>query len=500
MSSDPQELGKGLFGYRKSAVNQIIADRDVMLRQAEGRVRAAESKVADLETELGSMRDRNARMDEQLERLRQQLDALAKGAATAVAQGERPSEVGQPDVPAWEEQPATPAAVAPDPAYGEEEPSVAEHEWPRVEGEWPPVDEPAPVLEAEEVESTPGTSADEDFSYGVEVRLGEDAVAEASEATTWAHAETAAAEDQAEHDEAAVGADGYVYEDYHSPEEGHVYGAYGSDSNEEEGAAAEEAPSPFSRFPFTSEPFHQEQAEAAPVAEEEPYADEPVAHVPVLESQAPAEAPPSVHAPEPPAAAGPERVSPVSPETSDITNRFLTEELAGVLAAAEESAARIVERARTTTQRQIARSNRVWGEVQAEVSRFASWRQEVEPVIRAVQSKVESVRAEIEEVPERIRQALAPMADSISSIDGDLADLAAACNPPLLLTPGGLESEESDGDTWGLDPGEDEDFETRGESPEDAFDGSYGGPSDESYGSSFAESKGDQGSGHLHAG
>src|SRR5207249_12100196 len=76
VTSDPPDLGKGLFGYRKSAVNQILADRDVMLRQAEGRVRAAESKVADLQNELASMKDRTTRMDEQVERLRSQLELL----------------------------------------------------------------------------------------------------------------------------------------------------------------------------------------------------------------------------------------------------------------------------------------------------------------------------------------------------------------------------------------------------------------------------------------
>jgi hypothetical protein len=76
MSSDPPELGKGLFGYRKSVVNQIIADRDIMLRQAEGRVRAAESKVAELEAEMHGARDRTTRMEEQLERLRAQFDTL----------------------------------------------------------------------------------------------------------------------------------------------------------------------------------------------------------------------------------------------------------------------------------------------------------------------------------------------------------------------------------------------------------------------------------------
>src|SRR5712691_9076872 len=87
VTSDPPDLGKGLFGYRKSAVNQILADRDVMLRQAEGRVRAAESKVADLQNELTSMKDRNTRMDEQVERLRAQLEILmakAEGATAAM--------------------------------------------------------------------------------------------------------------------------------------------------------------------------------------------------------------------------------------------------------------------------------------------------------------------------------------------------------------------------------------------------------------------------------
>jgi hypothetical protein len=187
----------------------------------------------------------------------------------------------------------------------------------------------------------------------------------------------------------------------------------------------------------------------------------------------------------------------VSPATTDITSRFLTEELTGILAAAEESAARIVERARETTRRQIERSNRVWHDVQAEVSRFSSWRHEIEPIIRQVQSKVGGIRAEIEEVPERIRQALAPMADSISSIDADLAELAAASNPPLLLTPSGLESEASDSDDWGFDAETDESYDAEGGS-EVASD-EHGHGSVDPFGDSFHHGK-DEGSGHLYAG
>ena len=151
--------------------------------------------------------------------------------------------------------------------------------------------------------------------------------------------------------------------------------------------------------------------------------------------------PPSRPAPEASApAVAPAQPGPgVSTQSSDTTTHYLTEELKGILSAAEESAARILERARVTSEHQVAQSNRLWREVQAELSRFSTWREQVEPIIRSVQAKVEGVRAQIEEVPEKIRQALAPMADSISMIDSDLAELASASTPPLLLTPSGLD-------------------------------------------------------------
>jgi hypothetical protein len=308
--------------------------------------------------------------------------------------------------------------------------------------------------------------------------------------------------DRPEQEERAEAAGRYGFEDYTSPEEDYTSGqeqpSYGDHASQDE-TQVEEAPSPFSGFPFTSEPFDRAVEEATPAAETSSWEEESISHVGAPEPPAAAsEAPLEVH--EPPAARAAERGLTVSQETTDITNRFLTEELAGILAAAEESAARIVERARATTQRQIARSNRVWREVQAEVSRFASWREEVEPVIRAVQSKVEGVRTEIGDVPERIRQALAPMADSISSIDGDLAELAAACNPPLLLTPGGLESEESEHGSWSLDSEDDEAFGDPSESSGDVFDQSFTEASEHPYESPYREGEGDQGSGHLHAG
>ena len=125
--------------------------------------------------------------------------------------------------------------------------------------------------------------------------------------------------------------------------------------------------------------------------------------------------------------------------TNQTSARFLTEELSTILAAAEESATRIMERARTSTEQQVKEADRVWREIQAELSRFAAWRERLDPAVRTAQSKLEEVRAQVQEVPERIRRALAPMADTIAAMDHDLAELGSAVNPPLLVAPSGAE-------------------------------------------------------------
>lgn len=81
MSADPSigqptDLGKGLFGYRKSDVAQLLSDRDLMLQEAEKRFRASEARVAQLEGELTEANGRVGRLEEQLGRLRQQFDAM----------------------------------------------------------------------------------------------------------------------------------------------------------------------------------------------------------------------------------------------------------------------------------------------------------------------------------------------------------------------------------------------------------------------------------------
>jgi hypothetical protein len=502
-----------MFGYRKSAVNQILADRDIMLRQAEGRVRAAESKVAELVTELGALKDRNTRMDEQLDRLRTQLDALATrtdaGAIQTFDEPDQPTAdpVKVPEepvsIPSWQE--ASPVAdLPPEPT------SEAGFDFGDSEAAFEGLDGDAAGPDHGEV----GAIGHEDLVSGPSIfgdAEPEDPFARPAEGGL-----ESSTEEPADHDwlESSSEAE-------RPPDMGDLVYATTDYSYEPQGTEAPTASDALS-FPYEPDQFHDpidelppmmtfegsdmtgsfEQpgdADSSPAAWELPEDEEASGTSALAEAAAAAAAAVAAAAAaneaaavaaaiasptdEPAPAAGASdhgsveadsHTSSVSAEAMELTNRFLTDEIQGILAAAEESASRIVERARSTTQRQVDQSNRLWNEVQAEVSRFAAWREQVEPVIRSVQSKVESVRTQIEEVPERIRQALAPMADSISSVDADLAELASASSPPLLLTPRGLDAESDPVEEWVQD------------SAQDASD-----PADESAG------HGDDASGHL---
>jgi chromosome segregation ATPase len=128
-----------------------------------------------------------------------------------------------------------------------------------------------------------------------------------------------------------------------------------------------------------------------------------------------------------------------SEDEEGMTSEFMTEELSRVVAAAEESATRIIERAWSTTRQQITEADRLWREVQAEVIHFGSWRQHVEPKIGTVLGSIEEAKARIDEISERIQEALRPTVEAIGSVDESMADFAQASNVPLLLAPGGLD-------------------------------------------------------------
>ena len=348
MSTEEPKLGKSLFGYARSAVARILADREIMLRQAEGAVRDAESRAQELEQELEEARAVNARLDRRMERFQVDVDDVPESEPIGRIDGSSELEVEAETVDDDEDIPMFSEPIS----MWDSESSMSEEPFSTVEAQTP-------------VRAMDATDADDT----------EEAISEDS-AAFWAPVQYAAASVRGPDEQAT--------------QQG------GSDASWFSGYEVESS--------TATEPERVE--DISDVMRNDVDAGEP------------------------------------RPRRPEATSSF-SEELAGILAAAEESAAGIVERARITTERQITESTRLWREVEAEVSRFASWREQVEPVIRRIAGKVDDVRTRIEEVPERIREALAPMADAISSLDSDMAELAAATTPPLLLKPSGLDERES---------------------------------------------------------
>jgi cell division septum initiation protein DivIVA len=141
-------------------------------------------------------------------------------------------------------------------------------------------------------------------------------------------------------------------------------------------------------------------------------------------------------APPPPQAEAP----PAPPEGEPLTTQFVTDEISKVIAAAEETTSVILERAWVATRDQVVEADRLWREVATEVVRFAAWRDEAEAVVHGVQAAMDEARRRIEAVPQRIQEALAPVVESMVSVDAGIGKFTMASTLPLLLTPSGLEA------------------------------------------------------------
>jgi hypothetical protein len=143
--------------------------------------------------------------------------------------------------------------------------------------------------------------------------------------------------------------------------------------------------------------------------------------------------------PPPPAPVTEQEPEPAKEEVP-LTPQFVTDEISKVIAAAEESTSQILERAWLVTRDQVLEADRLWREVQAEVVRFAAWRDDAEAVARSVREAMDEARKRIEAVPQRMQEALAPVVESMVSVDAGVGRFASASTVPLLLTPSGLEA------------------------------------------------------------
>jgi hypothetical protein len=118
-----------------------------------------------------------------------------------------------------------------------------------------------------------------------------------------------------------------------------------------------------------------------------------------------------------------------APAAPDLTSVLAGEEIAGVLQAAEQAARRIVERAQESAQMQLADMRQQRSDLEDHAAQLAAWREQLTAVIRPMAAEIEVFRSALEEIPQRISEAFALVADRVPAIQQDLAELARALGP-----------------------------------------------------------------------
>jgi chromosome segregation ATPase len=119
---------------------------------------------------------------------------------------------------------------------------------------------------------------------------------------------------------------------------------------------------------------------------------------------------------------------------SSLMSQIIQAEIGPLIAAAQDAAQRIVNDAQTSMNEQLARADMAQSDLKAQVQDIAAWHQRVGPLIESVRARMAETRSRIDEVPDRLSQALAPLAELVGSMGDQLEALMASSTPPALAT------------------------------------------------------------------
>jgi hypothetical protein len=122
-----------------------------------------------------------------------------------------------------------------------------------------------------------------------------------------------------------------------------------------------------------------------------------------------------------------------SPTSRPELPQYLNDELAPILASAQEAAARIMERARAEVQVEREQLVRAREQFESSIAELAVWRKNIEPLVQTFHARVAEMQSRINELPELIRTGLDPLASSAASMDPALTAMTTASEALLKL-------------------------------------------------------------------
>jgi hypothetical protein len=119
--------------------------------------------------------------------------------------------------------------------------------------------------------------------------------------------------------------------------------------------------------------------------------------------------------------------------TGEFTPSLAGEQIASILAAAQEAAQRIVDQARARVDDQVAELSRQRRQAELAAKELTAWREQARSMLDSLASEIEQVRVGLAEVPGRLAQAFAPLGERIPAIQKDMADLARSLRSTGLI-------------------------------------------------------------------
>jgi hypothetical protein len=119
----------------------------------------------------------------------------------------------------------------------------------------------------------------------------------------------------------------------------------------------------------------------------------------------------------------------------DPATNFLVTQVAPILRAAEESAAMVLRQARAASEQERAHLGEARGELQAQLGVITSWWNDVHEVLNPIQENLSAARKTIEDIGERVREALFPLSGLIGTIGQELMKLSQISSPPIPSEP-----------------------------------------------------------------
>jgi hypothetical protein len=123
------------------------------------------------------------------------------------------------------------------------------------------------------------------------------------------------------------------------------------------------------------------------------------------------------------------------PAQVDPVIALLVHGLAPILDTARESASAMIAEATKLSEQRVGQADQVMQALREQGSAMASWWEGIQGLLEPMLSTLEQARTRMGEIPARVEQALAPLAELMGAMKDQLGDLSAASEPPPFRSP-----------------------------------------------------------------